>query len=264
MSKMTVYDQPSSSAISHPACGPLELKILGKFELIACSKPIRCGRGCQRLLILLATRGRHLHRTHAAGLLWPDVTSDRANGNLRSVLWRLNQRCQVVVESTFSDLQLADHVVTDVQCVRATARHVLSRSVRLSDEQLCGALQCNLYDDISPQLADEAWLAEEAEQHRQMRLHALEALAGQLIEADWLGAAVGAALAVVRADPYRESAHALLIQAYLAEGNTIAARRAYRRYCATVREELGTEPSTSFMRRIASCSSHRVSGIRGA
>jgi DNA-binding SARP family transcriptional activator len=252
MGIMTAYHEQTSPEISCQAFGSLELKVLGKFELIACSKRIHCGRGCQRLLILLATRGGHLNRGYAAGLLWPDVTTDRANGNLRSVLWRLNQWCEVVVETTFSDLRLADHVVTDVQCVRDTARRFLDHSAQLSEEQLRRALECNLYDDICPLRGDEEWLAEEIEQHRQMRIHALEALADQLIDVGWFGAAVGAALAVLRVDPYRESAYALLIQAYLAEGNAMDARRAYRRYCTLLRQELGVEPSPWFMRVMAS------------
>lgn len=246
MSKMIAHHDQTASWCFCGNSGPIKLRVLGRFELVACSESIHCGRGCQRLLILLAIRDGHLNRAEAAGLLWPDVTMDRAHGNLRSMLWRMNKHCEVVIESTFSDLQFARHVVTDIQAVRETARRVLDRSSRLDGEQLRMALACNFYDDIAPYAGDEEWLAEESTQHRQLRIHALEALSDQLIAARWFGAAAEAALAALRADPYRESAYTLLLKAYLGEGNNIEARRVYERYHALLREELGVEPSPAF------------------
>jgi DNA-binding SARP family transcriptional activator len=46
----------------------------------------------------------------------------------------------------------------------------------------------------------------------------------------------------VSADPLRESAHRVLIEAHLAEGNLAEGRRAYDRYRAIARRELGVEP----------------------
>ena len=44
------------------------------------------------------------------------------------------------------------------------------------------------------------------------------------------------------ADPLRESANRVLIEAHLAEGNLIEARRTYERYRDSVRRELGVDP----------------------
>jgi DNA-binding SARP family transcriptional activator len=54
---------------------------------------------------------------------------------------------------------------------------------------------------------------------------------------------VDAAISAVGIDPLRESASRVLIEAHLAEGNWVEARRTYERYRDTVRCELGVEPS---------------------
>jgi SARP family transcriptional regulator, regulator of embCAB operon len=83
----------------------------------------------------------------------------------------------------------------------------------------------------------------EAEDWRQLRVHALEALAGKLtIRGRW-GEAAGAAGAAVRAEPLRESAHAALIQVHLAEGNQSQALRQFARYRSSLQAELGLEPT---------------------
>jgi DNA-binding SARP family transcriptional activator len=226
------------------------LRILGRFELVVRSRSIPVGTSCQRLLALMAMRGGQVNRVQAAGLLWPDVTGPRANANLRSVLWRLQRRCPEVMNRTFMDLWFASDVVTDLDDVQATARRLLDRSSRLSRDELRQALNCNLYADILPGLDGMEWLDPEAERHRQLRLHALEALAEQLIEVGWLGAAVEAALGALRADPFRESACQLLVKAHLAEGNQLEARRQYQRYCAVLRGEMGLGPSDSLRRLV--------------
>jgi hypothetical protein len=59
--------------------------------------------------------------------------------------------------------------------------------------------------DLLPDWYDD-WVLLEAEDWRQLRLHALEALAGRLIALGCWGEAANAAGAAVRAEPLRESA----------------------------------------------------------
>jgi len=61
--------------------------------------------------------------------------------------------------------------------------------------------------DLLPDWYDD-WVLLEAEDWRQLRLHALEALAGRLIALGRWGEAANAAGAAVRAEPLRESARA--------------------------------------------------------
>jgi DNA-binding SARP family transcriptional activator len=227
---------------------PGMLRVLGKFELIVNSRAADPSTNCQRLLALLAIRGSQVSRASAAGILWPEATVSRANANLRSVLWKLQRCCADVVEASFHVIRLTPDLCVDLQEVGRVARGLLDRSVTRTPGTLSGALSCNLYDDIVPDLGGEDWLADEREQHRQLRLHALEALGEDLIAVGWYGAAVETAQAVIRVDPFRESARLLLVQAYLGEGNQWEARRQHRVYCTLMRSELGLEPTDKFMK----------------
>jgi SARP family transcriptional regulator, regulator of embCAB operon len=83
----------------------------------------------------------------------------------------------------------------------------------------------------------------EAEEWRQLRLHALEALADRLLAERRFGEASGAALAAVRAEPLRESARAVVIRVHLAEGNQSEAVAEFGRYRTLLEAELGLEPT---------------------
>lgn len=226
--------------------GRVLLRVLGRFELLVGRRSVALGMSSKRLLTLLAIRGGRVNRVWAAGTLWPDATTERANANLRSALWRL-QRCCSVVEASFYDVAIAPEVEVDIMVVAETVRRLLDRSTPLHADELREALHCNLFDDLIPDLGDEEWLIAERERHRQLRVHALEALAEQLIAAGWRGAAVEAALAAVRADPFRESAHVLLIKASLAEGNLLQAHSQMTRYRNLLHSELGLEPTADFL-----------------
>jgi len=77
----------------------------------------------------------------------------------------------------------------------------------------------------------------------QLRLHALEALAGNLTAAGRWGEAAAAARAAVRGEPLRETSHAALIRVFLAEGNVSEAFREFASYQELLHDELGFEPT---------------------
>ena len=89
----------------------------------------------------------------------------------------------------------------------------------------------------------EDWIRPEAAAWRQLRVHALEALAGRLVQARRFGEAATAATVAVRADPLRESARAALVRVHLAEGNQSDALDEFRRYRTLIRAELDLEPT---------------------
>ncbi len=96
--------------------------------------------------------------------------------------------------------------------------------------------------DLLPDWYDD-WAVVESEEWRQLRLHALDTLAERLTAAGRYADATSAALAAVKAEPLRETAHASLIRVYVAEGNRAEALAAYERYRAVLKEDLGLEPS---------------------
>src|SRR5204863_6867755 len=87
-----------------------------------------------------------------------------------------------------------------------------------SDADMTSAAIAALSSDLLPDWYED-WVVIEAEDWRQLRLHALEALAVKLTTTGRFGDAIEAARAAIKADPLRESAYATLIRVHLAEGN---------------------------------------------
>jgi DNA-binding SARP family transcriptional activator len=88
-----------------------------------------------------------------------------------------------------------------------------------------------------------SWTERRRAHLQDVRVRALEVRAQVgLLHGDAVGAATDAQL-VLDLDPYRESAHALLMKAHVAAGNPAHAVAAYERLRARLGEELGTVPA---------------------
>lgn len=223
------------------------LCVLGKFDLSVGEQSVPLGAINQRLLTLVAVRSGQIPRSQAAGIMWPETRTSRAAANLRSAIWRLQQSCSGVVVASFYDLQLARGIAVDIHQASEVALELLDRSGEMTASELKKALRCNLYEDLAADIGRDEWLLAERERFRQLRVHALEALADQLLAAGCHGLAIEAVLGAIRADPFRERAHQLLVATHVAEGSQLEARRRYHAYCELLRTELGSTPSAEFM-----------------
>jgi DNA-binding SARP family transcriptional activator len=147
------------------------------------------------------------------------------------------------VEVNPSDVGLANKVTIDLRESQALAHRLLDAVDQpLQAADLSRAAITSLSGELLPDWYED-WALLEAEDWRQLRLHALEALAGLLSAAGRYGDAAAAALQAVRADPLRESAHAALIRVHLAEHNPSEALREFKRYEQPLRAELDIEPT---------------------
>jgi len=209
------------------------------FELTCDGERVPIQRNSQRLIAYLALRNRPLLRIHVAGTLWLDSSEQRSCANLRSALWRLRGQAEDVVESDASHAWLSSEVHVDVREVVALARGLVAQP---GDDDEPAVESSRLAGDLLPDWYED-WVLLERERLRELRLHALEEVAARAIREGRYGAAIDAALTAIQADPLRESAHRVLISAYLAEGNASAGMRQYREYCRRARDELGIEPS---------------------
>jgi DNA-binding SARP family transcriptional activator len=219
-----------------------EIAVLGSFRFSVGGQPRRdLPHGSQRLLAFLALQDRAVARTALAGTLWPEASEEHAHASLRSALSRLNELDRTVVRTTFQELSLADGVFVDIRDARLLAHRVVNSGVG-PDSDIDDRAISTLSVDLLPDWYDD-WAVAEAEEWRQLRLHALDALADRLTAAGRYGDATSAALAAVKAEPLRETAHAALIRVYLAEGNRAEALTAYENYRNMLRLELGLEPT---------------------
>jgi DNA-binding SARP family transcriptional activator len=219
-----------------------ELSVLGTFGFSVGGKRKRgLPHGSQRLLAFLALKDRATSRTAIAGTLWPDATEEHAHASLRSALSRLNGIKETVIEVTSHELSLVDGVSLDIRDARLLAHRLLKPGMDLAADLGDEAIS-TLSVDLLPDWYDD-WAVVEAEEWRQLRLHALDTLAEGLTFAGRYGDATSAALAAVKAEPLRETAHAVLIRVYLAEGNRAEALSAYEHYRRLLHAQLGVEPT---------------------
>ena len=215
------------------------LQLLGGWHLTT-STPIAgvVGDNARKLVSLLALRGP-MSRAQIAGTLWPDAHED-PGARLRTVLWRFKGGRQVLRDSD-GQLSLVEEVTVDVDQMRTAALQLTSTNDFNTDDD---PPTTTFEADLLPAWYDE-WLIIDRERIRQLRLHALEALAARRIRVGDYAASLDAALAAVRAEPLRESAHRCVIEAHLAEGNVAEARRQFETCRAILARELGIAPSAA-------------------
>ena len=231
--------------------GGNELSVLGGFVFSAGGDALLgISAGSQRLLAFLAVNERLMTRGHVAGSLWPDSSDEPASASLRSAVSRLSGPPRDAVKVTAHDLSLREGVVVDVQVSKALARRLIDRDAPRDDKDIGTVAVSALSDDVLPGWYDD-WAVLAAEDWRQLRMHALEAVAARLTDADRLAEAAAAALAAVRTEPLRESARAALIRVNLAEGNQSAALSEFERYRVLLRAELGIEPTSRLTRLLS-------------
>jgi DNA-binding SARP family transcriptional activator len=216
--------------------------MLGGFILFWKASILSIPRASQRLLAFLALRSGTVERAAVAGALWPDAPESHAYSNLRTALARMGSTARKALAATKLEVGLAEGVPVDLRHAQALARRLLDPAGPLDKSDLGATTVTVLSTNLLPDWYDD-WVLIEAEDWRQLRMHALEALAGHLIAAHRWGEAADAARAAVRAEPLRESSHSTLIQVHLAEGNQSEAVREFARYRELLHAELGLEPT---------------------
>ncbi|WP_369255261.1 AfsR/SARP family transcriptional regulator [Geodermatophilus amargosae] len=181
-----------------------------------------------------------MERRHAAGVLWPDGSDERAAGNLRSALWRLRGADIDLMVVDKGSLRLRDDVAVDVELVGDWAARIISGRLRPDELSMMPSLVEAL--ELLPGWYDD-WVLLERERIRQRLLHGLEALSRELVAAGRFAEAVEAAMVAVAVEPLRESAQRALVAAHLAEGNRVEGRRCFDAYREILRRDLGAEPA---------------------
>jgi DNA-binding SARP family transcriptional activator len=222
-----------------PSRSRVRVELLRGFGLRHDGEPVELPLASQRVVAFLALQQRPVQRVFVAGTLFLDSAEERANARLRTALWRMRRPGCPVVSATSTHLSLTAGTSVDVRESRDRARHIVAGSSPPTDSDVydlsaSGELLPDWYDD---------WVLLQRERFRQLRLHALEALCRELAAAGRYAQATDAGLAAVEIEPLRESAHRVLIEAYLREGNTCDAIRQYRLFCDLLRRELGLAPS---------------------
>lgn len=207
--------------------GSVRLHLVGGFHLEIDGGTVDVQPAVRRLTAMVALTPRGLCRDFAAFQLWPDKAEPRAKANLRSTIWRLNQLGRPVLVASASQLCLAPEVWLDTR-----------DGLDWSDDEEGGLGVARPFGtlllDLLPDWYDE-WLVIERERFRQLRLSALERRARDAIREGDPSRAIQLGLAALAMDGIRESAHRLVVQAHLLEGNEWEAERERIRFARCMR-----------------------------
>lgn len=242
---------------------PVALDVVRDFELRYRDEPVELPATSQRLLALLALLARPTPRSLVSATLWPDADEQHAGASLRSALWRIAAvPGPGLVRTCGTGLALAAHVVVDLHGLLRDTQLVLA--TRQPPAGLLGAGEAlrRLGGDLLTGWYDE-WVVEERDRFRQLRLYSLDVIGTALLDQRRTGEALQVALALVEADPLRESGHRLLLSVHLQEGNVAEAVRQHDRYARLLDHELGVQPSALMTALLRGCRTGAVAAPDG-
>jgi len=221
----------------------LAVSVLDTFVFRVEDRSVSLPAMSRKLLSLLALRDQPMTRLLVAGTLWPEASEHDAACSLRSALWRLKGVARDALDISSIDVALHSDVAVDLRESRALARRLIAGSSEMLESDTAPSAVQRLSGDVLPGWYDD-WVLIEGQEWHQLRLHALEALSDRLAADGRCADAIQAALATVRAEPLRESAHGALIKSFIAEGNQNEALADFYRYRDLLQAELGIEPSS--------------------
>jgi DNA-binding SARP family transcriptional activator len=204
--------------------------------------------------MLVIERHRPLPRDELADNLWPQVRPDTWEATLRGIVSRVRD---YVVTSGLGPRELlrADdgtyrlELPTDVEVdLEQAVAWVDAAATALAAEDPARAAAAAAWARsvlVRPLLSgvDAPWLAQQRRERTGDLSRALELLAEARLQLGDHPHATAAAEAAVGLDPFRESAHRLLVRSLAAAGNGAAALRAYEQCRRMLADELGVDPS---------------------
>ena len=204
--------------------------------------------------VLASARHRPVPKEELAEALWPDDLPASWQPALRGVVTKVRSALTSAgldganaIRSAFGcyQLELPEGSVVDVE---AASQACEEAEAALAAGDAAGARPLA---EAAAAVASRPFLAGEEgpfpdairRQLEGLHLRTLEVLGRADLAIDEVGAAISAAQAALSVEPFRESAHRLLMSAYAAAGSRGEALRAYERCRLLLAEELGVRPS---------------------
>lgn len=237
---------PAMAHLTATEGAPMTLRLFRGFRLDAGDRRVTLPRHARRVVAYLAlatSRTNDVDRRLLAERLWPDSMDDKAAASLRTALWRIRREAADLVHTDRERVWLGGDLDIDVHGFQCLAARLLSTDYQplpLELESLIDAA------DLLPTW-DEGWLTMAREELRQKRLMALESAAVRLTGHGRFVEAIELMLVVVGAEPLRESAHAVVIDAHLQQRNVAAAWSQLMTYARDLWSELGVYPSPELL-----------------
>ena len=240
----------TGDGVSWLPSGRIDVRVLllGGFRLLVDDTSIDLPAASQRMVALLSLRGA-MSRSRLAGSMWPDTPEERALASLRTSIWRTNLSAKQLVVCRGGMVDLGPSVVVDARSFVIEALRFLGSPGVAAGPAGVTLGELVRENELLPDWDDE-WVTAERERLRQLLLHLLEAMAEHFCLSRDFGLAIEAALAALRIDSLRESAHRSLIRIHLDEGNLVEARRALSSCRRILRREIGVDASPETLRLV--------------
>lgn len=218
----------------------LRVEVLRHFRLTLNGTVLDLGHTGERLVAFLALEDRSPTRDQVAAELWPEARQSQAAASLRRALSIVRRCVPGLVRREANRLALTSEVSVDARAQRDLIDAITTGEQCTADGHELRLLRGDLLPDW-----DELWLGTVRQELRLLRLLSLEAVAATALAERRPGAALATALAAVHDEPLRESAHRLVIEAHLAQGNQAAAAQQYWRYRDQLWDDLRILPSAA-------------------
>jgi DNA-binding SARP family transcriptional activator len=254
----------ASLAPPEGAAAPVQVRVLGRFEVVVGGRPVplpawRSRQARSLFKILVARRGRPVSRTEVCELLWPDDDPQRTGHRLsvllsviRTVLdpaklWAADHHVRADTAGVALD---PDHVVVDAEELMRDAAHAAALARAEPDRarevlvEVDAAYRGDAFDD-EPY---EDWAQGLREEARAAWLRALRQLAGLAARAGDTDQAVAALVRLLAADSFDEPAHRALVTVLRDAGRHGEARRAFDRWAQAMRSIEAPPPDPRLLR----------------
>ena len=244
----------SSAADPAETLPPASIRLCGRMsvELHGREVDLRGRQGRLVVAYLAWNRRRAVARDELIGLLWPGEDAPASPDDvLTALLSRVRSALGPGTLEGRRELTLAlpDGAWIDVEAATVHLDRAEAEFDRGNWAEVCRAGHDVLDAIEAPFLLahDAPWVEERRREVEELRLRTLERVgtAALALGGSGIGAAERSGRAIVAAAPFRESGHALLIEALAARGDVAEALRAYDDLRVRLRDELGTAPGAA-------------------
>ena len=221
--------------------------LFGGFGLVVDDDALPMPEMAAKIVAYVALEQRPVTRRTLAAALWPRSSRQRAHGALRTTMYRARGiDCALVVGSEV--VALAPHVSVDTQVLLQAIRQLKASE---QAAPIDGFPTRWLSWELLPEWCDD-WVLSERDRFRQIAIATLEELSARHARHGNSTSAVDCAIAAIRLEPVRESAHRALMTAHLTDGNVSEALEQFDNYRRFLAAELSVDPSPQMLALVRS------------
>ncbi len=221
----------------------IKFHLLGQPTITFNNQPITDFASEKELLLLcyLACNSGEHGRSQLAGMLWGEMSEERARANLSTAIYNLRKRLPDALKITRKTVSMKGEKTfwLDTIAMREAANEQDS-ALKTAVAFYRGLFLEGIYPKDAPEL--ESWLQQERERWRLLALTMLDQLSNVQTQTGNWEAAITTLRRLLELEPWREESHRLLMRLLASLGRFNAALVQYETCRTLLQDELGIEP----------------------